>query len=112
MRGFQSSSELSPQEQTKVQHSKWTPDKYAIAYRLLTDSSSFLGFPAPNDDDVEMAAKVISALPANRIPKAADGTEDIHPTWLLTEAWILQGRDPMPIHLAALFAWTKARGQV
>jgi len=99
---LQDKSELTYAEQKVVHTTAWSSREFGHAYQLLRECSEFFALPVPEESDIEMAAKVIAALPTERLPKTVQGKVDIHPTWLMTESWILQGKDPTPIHIAAL----------
>jgi hypothetical protein len=51
--------------------------------------------------DIEMAAKIIGAIPASRIPCQVGFTHP-QPLWLLTESYLLQNKDTTPIHAGAM----------
>jgi hypothetical protein len=67
---------------------------------VLTDACAKVGLPAPDEAVVEQTAKIIGALGEERVPRDLDGGP--HKLWLLTEGFINAGKDPSPIHEAAL----------
>lgn len=55
-----------------------------------------------------MAAKMLGSLPESRIPRESSVDLAVikppHALWLMTEAYLLQGKDPAPIHEASIKA--------
>ena len=95
-------SELSDEERRIVLQYQYGADDLAHAYRLLHECTAMLELPEPGEGDLAIAARILGALPKQRLPQTVAGHPDIHPTWLLTESWLLQGKDPSVIHIAAL----------
>ncbi len=93
-------SELTLDEQKRVAAFKPNEDLIEEARDLLMDACREIGLPAPDEDVVVQAAKIIGALGKDRIPQDIDGKP--HKLWLLTEGYINAGKDPAPIHEAAL----------
>ena len=103
---FNSKSELSRPEQQAVHGHRMSQEDYGRAFPLLSEACRTVGLGLPNHSDVEMAAKILGALPESRIPRAVEPSlepsDKPHALWLLTESYILQGKDPAPIHLGAM----------
>jgi hypothetical protein len=98
----ESESELTAEQQERVNKQIVLAKHFAEAYRLLMDCSAALELSCPTPSDLETAAKILGALNEDRLPQTVQGERSVHPTWLLTESLILQGKDPAPIHEAAL----------
>lgn len=99
-KGKEAQSELSPDEKKIVAAFQPDADSLKSAQFILTGGSNEVGLPAPDEAVITQAAKIIGALGKERIPRAVDGGP--HKLWLLTEAFINSGKDPSPIHEAAL----------
>ena len=75
---------------------------YQQAGDLLLECTKALSLPKPSELDIEMAARIIGAFGSDELPQTVEGDKSVHPTWLLTETWILLNKDPFPIHQAVL----------
>ncbi len=80
--------------------------KLGDAIRLGSEIEKNAAGIIPTREDSRMMVRILGALPENRIPKEIDGNGP-HKLWLLTEAYILQGKNPDKIHEAALAAMTR-----
>jgi hypothetical protein len=95
-------SELSPEQQKRVFAYTVLDDDYHEAARLLRECTLALQLPKPSQADLQIAARILGALRSDELPRTVEGDRAVHPTWLLTETWILQNKNPLPIHEAAL----------
>jgi hypothetical protein len=95
-------SELTAEERSVVLDYDAQIANFKEAFSLLKLATEFLKLSDPTYNDIKIAANIIGALPLKRIPRIIDKESTIHPIWLLTESWILQGKDPLPIHRASL----------
>ncbi len=91
-------SELSAEERRKVAAFEPAVEDISNARKSLAQNAAMV---KPNQDDIIVAAKIIGALPDERIPKDING-EGVHKLWLLTESYILQGKDTGPLHQSSL----------
>ena len=93
--------ELNRGEFEAVQQHSWTQDQYGEAFRYVSDAVSGIGLGSlPDQSDVDVAARLIGAL-GDRVPREVDGASP-HKMWLLTEAYLLQGKDAALIMEASL----------
>ena len=95
-------SELSLQQQKRVFAYTVLDDDCQEAARLLRECTLALQLPKPSTIDLQIAARILGALKNDNLPRTVEGDSAVHPTWLLTETWILQNKSPLPIHEAAL----------
>ena len=93
--------ELNRSEFKAVQRYNCTEDQIDEAIDYIMDA--YLGINlniVVPDGDYEFAAKLLGVL-GDKIPKEVDETGP-HKMWLLTEAYLLQGKDTTTIHKAIL----------
>ncbi len=90
--------ELTQEEFVSVRKHDYSQASYSLAFARLTLAAQKDSAPYPTHSDIEAAAKLVGAL-GERVPRDLEG----HPQalWLLTEAYLLQGKDTEKV-LAAL----------
>jgi len=91
--------ELSQEEFVAVTQHNYSGGSYSLAFARLTLAGQDGCAPCPTRDDIEAAAKLIGAL-GERVPR--DDADCPHATWLLTEAYIMQGKDTARIQETVL----------
>lgn len=95
-------SDLTIQQQAMVFAAEVSENLCQQAGELLHECTKALSLPKPSALDIEMAARIIGAFGSDELPQTVEGNKSVHPTWLLTETWILLNKDPLPIHQAVL----------
>lgn len=90
---FNPKSYLSREEQRLVQNTCIDGELPHGITDIISEVCRTIGIGVPTVSDLEMASKIVVALPAERIPKTAP-LNSFNGIWLLTESFLLQGKDP------------------